>query len=100
GGLSGRSRPLPAIPPIAPRVQVTRTTRWPARTAFAIVPPVPIVSSSGWAWTVMRVWAMAESYRPTDRCACAQLLRLRRRRIGLRRARLARLEDDDRNRPP
>ena len=34
---------------------VTSTTRWPASTALAIAPPVPIVSSSGWAWTVMRV---------------------------------------------
>ena len=54
--LSGVSMSGTTISPISPRVPVTRTTRWPASaTALAIVPPVPIVSSSGWAWTVIRV---------------------------------------------
>ena len=53
--LSGVSISGTTISPSSPRVQVTRTTRWPAATALAIAPPVPIVSSSGWAWTVIRV---------------------------------------------
>src|SRR3989304_1460163 len=40
--------------PSSPRVQVTRTTRWPAATDLAIRPPVPMGSSSGWAWAVLR----------------------------------------------
>src|SRR6476660_7270862 len=43
------------ISPCSPRVQVTRITRRPSATAFAITPPVEIVSSSGWAWTVINV---------------------------------------------
>src|SRR5919197_5679607 len=43
------------ISPSSPRVHVTRTTRCPSRTALAITPPVPIVSSSACAWTVMSV---------------------------------------------
>src|SRR6187551_1391287 len=39
------------ISPSAPSVQVTRSTRMPSATRRAIVPPVPIDSSSGWAWT-------------------------------------------------
>ena len=58
--LSGVSSSGTTISPISPRVQVTSTTRCPAATALAIEPPVPIVSSSGWAWTVIRVgrWAV------------------------------------------
>ena len=53
--LSGVSMSGTTISPSSPRVPVTRTTRWPSATALAIAPPVPIVSSSGWAWTVIRV---------------------------------------------
>ena len=53
---SGVSSSGSTISPSSPRVQVTRTTPWPAAAAFAMTPPVPIVSSSGWAWTVMRTW--------------------------------------------
>ncbi len=53
--LSGVSSSGTTISPISPRVPVMRTTRRPSATALAIVPPVPMVSSSGWAWTVMRV---------------------------------------------
>ena len=52
---SGVSISGTTISPISPRVQVIRTTRWPASMALTIAPPVPIVSSSGWAWTVMSV---------------------------------------------
>ena len=34
------------------------------RTALAIVPPVPIVSSSGWAWTVMSVRRLGRAWPP------------------------------------
>src|SRR5918997_2910153 len=37
--------------PSSPRVQVTRVTAAPSDTYFAMVAPLPIVSSSGWAWT-------------------------------------------------
>ena len=53
--LSGVSMSGTTISPISPRVHVTRTTRRPALTSCAIVPPVPIVSSSGWAWIVISV---------------------------------------------
>ena len=41
--------------PCSPRVQVTRTTRRPSRTALAIAPPVPIYESAptmapGYVW--------------------------------------------------
>ena len=55
GGCRACPCPGTTISPSSPRVQVTSTTRWPAATALAMVPPVPIVSSSGWAWTVIRV---------------------------------------------
>ena len=48
------SRPGPRTPsgtsPSSPRVAVTSTTRWPSAAIRAIVPPVWIASSSGWAW--------------------------------------------------
>src|SRR6185369_14787123 len=53
--LSGVSIAGTTISPCSPRVHVTRTTRRPAATDLAMTPPVPIVSSSGWAWTVIRV---------------------------------------------
>ena len=56
--LSGVSISGTTISPCSPRVHVTSTTRWPSATALAIAPPVPIVSSSGWAWTVMRIEAV------------------------------------------
>ena len=37
--------------PSSPRVQVTRVTWAPSATYLAMVTPVPIDSSSGWAWT-------------------------------------------------
>src|SRR4029453_2752450 len=51
---SPRGSPSASTPgttsPCSPRVATTRVTRWPSAAAFAMVPPVWIDSSSGWAW--------------------------------------------------
>ena len=46
---------------LAPRVAETSTTRWPSLLARAMVPPVAIASSSGWAWNRTSVYGMGSS---------------------------------------